>query len=325
MVLTCIKCCKQFRSNYLLEKHINQITPCDVILNCNRCNKNFKNKRDLDRHEARKNPCDISSKNANIEIKLKMLKLKNKTLIEIEKERTLRIEKKREAALAIADKMLEVEKEKTKRKEITAKIANQNADQMKVAKVNKIHDDAMLYINNYIQENDTIPYQHIDSYKTEINLMIRGFMMALEIFKDSMSIDEINERLLQTFLNSKMYPQYRKFFYVPLLEEYYTVVLKPNTDRKIPQVISYENIVQPVIYHILDSTYSIIHSHQNEIDVTDNKYKAILDHINIIGDSFNNNPYETKKKKELANDIKKEYVCNLNTNLKLLCNKAICI
>lgn len=57
MVVTCHKCKKAFRDQFVLNKHLNRKTPCDNVIKCDTCKKKFNNKQALKNHMNRKNPC----------------------------------------------------------------------------------------------------------------------------------------------------------------------------------------------------------------------------------------------------------------------------
>lgn len=84
MVYICIRCKKEFRSNYHLERHNNKQVPCGIILKCNQCNKVFPNSREINRHKQRKTPCKVIDRKSELELKL---------AIEKEKTERLKIEK----------------------------------------------------------------------------------------------------------------------------------------------------------------------------------------------------------------------------------------
>ena len=55
----CIKCNKKFKTNQILNNHLNRKIPCDRKLECNRCKKEFKTKFKL--NSSLKNGMFISS------------------------------------------------------------------------------------------------------------------------------------------------------------------------------------------------------------------------------------------------------------------------
>lgn len=54
---TCTKCNKLFKSEYLLNKHLNRAIPCGVVLNCKNCKKIFTTNQQLLSHVNRKISC----------------------------------------------------------------------------------------------------------------------------------------------------------------------------------------------------------------------------------------------------------------------------
>lgn len=95
--LICEKCTKKFSSKQGLEFHKNKKNPCDRILKCDKCSKVFKQKNDLARHINRKKSCLSEAET----IRLNLLQL------EIEKEKTNRIEIKSIKKLEESAKKLE--------------------------------------------------------------------------------------------------------------------------------------------------------------------------------------------------------------------------
>ncbi|MGL5934002.1 MAG: C2H2-type zinc finger protein [Cetobacterium sp.] len=85
MVYNCNKCNNTFKSEYLLEKHINRKISCDVIFKCEKCRGIFKNNYSLTKHKRRINPC-ISESELRMQIEFKKLQIKEKMLEYKEKE-----------------------------------------------------------------------------------------------------------------------------------------------------------------------------------------------------------------------------------------------
>ncbi len=132
MKYKCPKCKSKFISQYLLDKHLNRETPCDIKIKCDKCDKEFQNKFILEKHLKRKNPCVriIRETVSRIEI------------IEAEKKAKLEIE-----MLKHKNKM-ELEQIKTERKERTTTIIN--------------NDNRIQIINNIeVHINNTIPADNI--------------------------------------------------------------------------------------------------------------------------------------------------------------------
>lgn len=140
MVLKCTKCNNTFNSTYVLEKHLNRKTPCDIILQCTRCDKVFKTTRELNSHANRKFPCKITDLNFEREEREKDRELKLKLIIEREREMTIRIKNQNELQLLLSrEKNAIKEKENvTKQKENDIK-EKENATKEKeiIAKENK--------------------------------------------------------------------------------------------------------------------------------------------------------------------------------------------
>ena len=136
MVNQCVKCMREFYSSYHLEKHLNRKIPCTVTLKCDRCNKIYDREIDLERHKNRKYPCKI------------VLEIKEKSdleiQLEIEKEKTKRLEKEMaidlENKLAILEKQkqneIEVIREKNK-KELAQKDKQKEKELEKIEKQNE--------------------------------------------------------------------------------------------------------------------------------------------------------------------------------------------
>lgn len=132
MKYKCQKCKSKFISQYLLDKHLNRETSCDIKIKCNKCDKEFQNKFILEKYLKRKNPCVriIIEASSRIEI------------IEAEKKAKLEIEMQKHK------NRMELEELKNQRKERTATIIN--------------NDNRIQIINNIeVHINNTIPADNI--------------------------------------------------------------------------------------------------------------------------------------------------------------------
>jgi hypothetical protein len=61
----CNKCRKKFVCEYLLNKHLNRVVPCDKKLSCDKCGKEFSLKKDFDQHMNKKTSCVVINTNNN--------------------------------------------------------------------------------------------------------------------------------------------------------------------------------------------------------------------------------------------------------------------
>lgn len=175
----CSKCGIKCISEYTLNKHINQKTPCDVIIECDRCKKTFIRLIDLERHKARKNPCKVLTKSKDLSNQLKL---------EIEKEKTLQKDKELEGKLAILElkKKKEIEIIKAKAEEVNNKI-----DKRQAFENNRVQNELML-----IQEKAKLQLakaEKIEQLKTE-----RKEKTAATIKKNT---TEIDTKIVIQFIN----------------------------------------------------------------------------------------------------------------------------
>jgi len=76
MVCICIKCKKEFSTNYHLNRHHQRKIPCDRVIQCDNCLMIFKTKQILSNHQNRKTPC----KKVDLEQEVKKLKAENEKL-----------------------------------------------------------------------------------------------------------------------------------------------------------------------------------------------------------------------------------------------------
>jgi hypothetical protein len=76
-MVICEKCNKDFKTKYILIKHLNKKIPCDNVIKCENCLKEFKTNQHLQRHINRKNKCiKVDLERENLELKNEILELK---------------------------------------------------------------------------------------------------------------------------------------------------------------------------------------------------------------------------------------------------------
>lgn len=193
MGFECIKCKKIFSRNKNLELHINRKYPCDRILKCDKCEKIFKKKIDFERHNNRKYPCKS----------------------EVEK-------------ITIIDKLLEIEKERTRRVEIRK---NSNLEEIKLKNNNKIElENKRLEIfkekksmttttdrPNITINNPTIN-MHVTNYNTT-NMHIANHILTKNLdtygnlLGDDLSIKNNIITILRLIYNDSNFPKYKNLMF----------------------------------------------------------------------------------------------------------------
>lgn len=297
VVLQCTRCTKIFDNKRDLDKHTARKFPCkEYIVNTKsiieieleiekektiRMNSKIINKIELE-NVRNMNALNLMNAKKEKETEQKLILLNAEKEKDTE-QKIILLNAKKEKDLAKTKQLLEVEAAKLKRKELTVKIANENAAQAKIDNIAKVRQEAMDYIQDYMDEYDVVPYNHFEGYEREFERMMQGFLMiAFEFFTECKTFDEVNERLLKMFLKSEISPKNRKFFYVPTLKEYYSITTKPNTTKKIIRSITYLGEIAPVVKHMLDANYSIFHNYINKMDLNNEKCKAFADHIKTV-------------------------------------------
>lgn len=276
MIYSCEKCSKVFKSNYLLDKHLNRKTPCDIILQCSKCNKMFATTRLLTNHLDRKTSCMV----AIIDINLSKLELK----LEIEKEKTLQISEKalmqtdliNKRAIAQADliskrlsakiftkdKDLEKEYLKTKRKEITAQIVNEKilADR-KLAEYKHLdylrikEEEAFKYVESRILTNEVV-FDINELSHLLMHLIRNNILDVKKVFEEFTTIEECSTALLQVIFNNDEYPQFKSLFYFLEIDKYF--IIKLINGIKKASLVNFNNIV-PDITNLLLQGYRELH------------------------------------------------------------------
>ena len=157
MVFKCAKCNANFMSEYHLKTHLNKTTPCDEVISCKKCDKVFDTNKDLKKHLAKKIPCKTPVEIiAELKQKIALYEERDQLKIELEKEKTLRIEKEIQAKKDLALIQMESDRlaEEAIRKENEAKreadrLAKEEAfNRAKELELIKNQRKYITYINN---------------------------------------------------------------------------------------------------------------------------------------------------------------------------------
>jgi hypothetical protein len=222
----CIKCNKNFTSQYILNKHVNRKVPCTVVIQCKTCEKVFPALRDLERHNNRVTPCTQP-----------VIQYENKIMLEIQKDKNAE-----QMALNIIKAKFEAAKEleliKSARKQQTPHVINN---------IN-INITINTYINNVTQQylpqstqfvNNVLDngYKRYENYFTEIDSCAIK-QNALDLFNDYANYQEIIRNILLVSFNEKKY-----IFYAKDLDKYFGAFIKDHI--KIVKELSFTDELLP--------------------------------------------------------------------------------
>ncbi len=192
MSIKCTKCNKKFKSDYLLNKHLNQKVPCDSTIKfiCNKCKKEFKSDYHLQRHNSRKTTCvnEIIETNSNSMI-----------LLEIEKEKTKRELEKLKLKIELENKKQQtIEKEyENKKEEIELRrLKNLEIEQTKTDRKGTVSDCCYVITNEVYEKNNMFKFGRTACSKKElISCYSRGLpnpKILLFYKTDTATQDELN-------------------------------------------------------------------------------------------------------------------------------------
>jgi hypothetical protein len=170
----CHKCSKKFKSEYLLDKHVNKKISCDIVIKCEKCNKIFESIFILNNHLKRKTPCNNFNsqiQNSNIELKkleieLKKLELKNKLDIEREK-----MKNKKEIELKKLELKDKIEREKMENKTNNELIKSKRKGTTSVTIKNENKQNHITNVTNTINNNYNNNNNNNNTYVTN-NIII---------------------------------------------------------------------------------------------------------------------------------------------------------
>lgn len=335
VILACEKCDKVFKSQYNLNSHKKRKTPCKpkVVDEISKLSvkleiTKLKATTALELEREKTNQIKLRKDIKNEEAKNKVIIINNKkdTALEIinakmEAERfIINAQEKKEKSIIDAEinKAFLKEQEKTKRKEITAVIANKNATQAAIDKVNTIRAEGLAFIEEYIPINE-IPFSYKGVVDKFIDLISTEVVDIIKIYQNSENIGELNKRLFNVFLNNKIYPQYRNIFYFVALQEYYVIRRSDVSKVKKPERVDFDTEILPLLHQIVEYVYIRIsmvrYSEDHKLIAEESeKFKDVESHVEVIHPGANNN---TRKR---VNAMKEEYMITLNKDLRDLCD-----
>jgi hypothetical protein len=286
-MVKCIKCNKNFKSEYLLNKHINRKYPCDIIFNCEKCNSIFKDKRTLDLHLNRKTLCTKKIIKPEAEIILEIEKLKlykkekeyqhEKEMLELKKENEVAkleilnkiklqgkekfwqhekeiIELKKQAAL---EKISLSEKLKTERKEKTVTHINnihiENKIQNTIQNNIKLEQNFIQHVTNLYGENPNV-ISIEDATSNLVTLMEKNPFLTMEIYDSFNSDDDLIVKLLERIYSN---PNTKQIVYQDELDAYYIVLLVDDKlkIKKVNFVNDIDSKLKDALKSLLDALY----------------------------------------------------------------------
>ncbi len=265
----CAKCNKTFRSNYLLNKHLNQKIPCGTIVQfiCTNCNKEFSSHFNLERHKNKKTPCLRNNVHVNklqIEIeKTKQLELKLKNEIK-EKELLIKKEMKekelilkkelKEQQIALEREKIQAQKEKSQKYIEIEHIKSQRKERTAI-RINQDNSTKnIVNITNNI--NNTYNYHfRLDEYdKKELKKEILSEIntsLASHIITKVGGISDMIVYCTALNFNNENYPELQYFKYDKENEIYF------KHDDKEFKIVEFEDI-EKEIHDAFDKTYTKI-------------------------------------------------------------------
>ncbi len=253
----CIKCKRLFSNNYLLRRHLNKKTPCDVVLTCDRCLKTFKEKWLYIQHQNRKTPCSVASEDAQ-----------HKELMQLETDCKLKIiNATKEATLAVKDMDLLIEKERSSRKSMITNNSN-----------NSINYYTFNYAPNvnYVDFNE----KNMDRYISR-NILRLSVDKFGNIIGDETKIKFILIKLLGLLYNNPDFPEYKNLIYSPTCDKFFAI------NKKEFHEVSYEEI-KPII---LNNLSRITSTFKSKFEFEANYEDAYLDRFEAASPDASNGRY----------------------------------
>lgn len=244
MPINCLKCSKKFKSQYLLNKHLNQKVSCDSTIKfiCNKCKKEFKSDYHLQRHNSRKKDCSNDMVQINNDSIIQLEIEKEKTKIEKEKtKREIERTKQEEEKTKLEKEKTKQEEEKTKRelekmklKIELLKVESENKKKENIIVEEKNNEKPTTVINNnYTQNNNTHNTTIIEAtnyinntFDAKIVLESKGFAhkevnhlnMSLQdpkfikdMYEKSSSLFDFLVNIIQYSYNNDNFPENRYF------------------------------------------------------------------------------------------------------------------
>jgi hypothetical protein len=255
----CIKCKRLFSNNYLLRRHLNKKTPCDVVLTCDCCLKTFKEKWLFDRHKNKKIPCVAPPDTTQ-----------QKELIQLETDCKLKIiNATKDATLAIKDMDLIIEKERSSRK---STITN-----------NSVNNS----VNNYYTFNYAPNINYVDFNKKNMDHHINKNILQLSIDEfgniigDETKIKFILIKLLEQLYNNPDFPEYKNLIYSPTCDKFFAIHKKEFRE------MSYDEI-KPII---LNNLSRITATFKSKFEYEANYEEAYLMQCKVASPDASNGKY----------------------------------
>jgi hypothetical protein len=279
--LQCAKCLKKFTTKSNFTRHQKRKTPCVKIgeFKCEKCLKIFSFDRNLQRHKNRKFPCQ------------KIIPLEGSIAIEIEKEKTKRLELKFNKSIELENIKKENRIEINKSKQmITNNITNNiqiNAPTINVNVYN--HETTLKHIDDNI----------LDEYN------IHKF---LRLTKDLTDTKEYIIKILALTYNNDNFPDFKNLCYFPPQNKFYIINNENNWKET-----DFENIRQNLMSSLAKISNKYLDDHKKIQEVTyDTPDEKILPYFRILGcSSFASEKIKNKK------DLKKYAESALSEELSI--------
>jgi uncharacterized C2H2 Zn-finger protein len=215
----CKVCHRKFKSEYLLNKHVNRKIPCNAQdkLICTKCNKVFKTYQDLQRHMNKKIPCAKDEKiisDEKISDKIKIIEA------ELKKEKDIILFKhvlEKEKIQLQKEKHLAIENAKLDRKVQTAQV------------INNIHNEIKIQqINNFVVCHPTEGVLDATPENLELPLDRFKFLItpheAVKILYPPKSNSNLSVELISKLHGIEAPKEYRNFWYNSELDAFYKIM-----------------------------------------------------------------------------------------------------
>jgi uncharacterized C2H2 Zn-finger protein len=176
----CNKCNKSFKSNYLLQKHLNRNLSCDEVLQCERCEKTFPTEKQMKQHLNRKNPCKLKTI-SKLEEQKEFIKFKHDLEME-------RIKAKKENSLEI------IQKRKETKTINNTQINNFFLPPPQIKTYDNSMENTIEYFNKYVK-----------------TMSINSFDMKVAMCN---TIKDVMVMVLKLFYNNPEFPEYKNIIYI---------------------------------------------------------------------------------------------------------------
>lgn len=287
MVVQCVKCKKNFISQYNLDTHMNKKDSCNIIIQCVVCEKIFKTSYELNSHINKQKQCKKPGGPSKEDIKLT-----NKLIV-----------LKREEELILLREELRIAR-------IEIKLQN-NPKALKIREDNEIEEQFIADINLKFLDKCFHPLSEKtqDLSKHLFNKLVENIISKVTAYQEKKIFEKfvfeystngnfIKRILSRSYLNDE-YLNTRCIFYCKQLDKFYAIII--NDGKKELQHISYDEHLDKMFRDTMELYIDKIIKHVEKLNLR--KY----DEDSIETTYFNSfvNIRMLKKDIKYNNDIKK--------------------